>query len=162
MSAMITYNAPALPPVRAFHLFAAAALAAPLPRHPPAVPVPPPLAYPAPRAALGLAPQHLPGIGDLGALAALGFGQVRPRAGSDHPRVRAFRLDQGAGHRRGLAQAHPRQFELALQIGDQAAELGAARDQLRDPDLAAEPWTGLIERDLVAARGGDGGHAGTR
>ena len=44
-----------------------------------------------------------------------------------------------------------------MQIGDQAAELGPTRQQLSQVDLAAEAGRGLVQGDVVAALGGDGG-----
>ena len=47
------------------------------------------------------------------------------------------------------------QLHLAREVGDDAAELGAAGQHLRQQRLSAQPLARLVERDIVPALGGN-------
>nr|CAI0335622.1 hypothetical protein SHINE37_10579 [Rhizobiaceae bacterium] len=108
-------------------------------------------------AGLDLPAQHLPGIDHLDAVVGGDFGHVGRGTGREHDGIGLFALDQGRIDANALDHAHLRQFQFTRKIGDDAAEFGAARQLLGEQRLAAELVRGFIERDLMAAGGGDRG-----
>ncbi|MNJ53932.1 hypothetical protein D3C77_493510 [compost metagenome] len=82
--------------------------------------------------------QHLPGIDDLQFTPTLEGRPVRLGTGGDDHQVGLFTFHQGAIDPGVAYHLDPGQLHFALQVGAGAAELGTARQQLRQQYLTAQ------------------------
>ena len=102
-------------------------------------------------------PEHLPGVHDVGLPGAFDGRPAGLGAGRQHHGVRSLAGDQGRIDGGVAHDPHLGAGDLALQVGDDAAELRAPGQQLGEKRLSAEPRRRLVERHPVAAGGGNGG-----
>ena len=90
------------------------------------------------RANIPTALKNLPGVQDMRLVGALHLGPANGRACGDDHAVRCFAFDRAAVDIDPQFDTDTRELHFALKVGDDAAELGPARQKLRQQGLPAE------------------------